>query len=71
MKRTKLDKEKYKMYSLKRSTRKCFVGAKSSVHGDKNFEEKLDTKYNKGSGDLRARSHPVKIPTGKDELRRR
>lgn len=31
-------------FEKKRSTRKCFVGAKSSVHGDKKFEEKLDTK---------------------------
>ena len=41
----------------KRSTRK-WNGAKFCVQGDKWIK-----KWNKGSGDLRARSHPIKFPT--------
>jgi hypothetical protein len=47
MKTNKPDKNKYKIYSLrkKRSTRKCFVGAKFSAQGDEKSKEKLDAKW--------------------------
>ena len=42
----------------KMSTRKC-----------DQIKEKPHTKWNKGSGDLRARAHPAKIPIYKRELK--
>ena len=46
----------------KGGTRK-WNGAKSCIQGDKQIKEKPDIKWNKGCGDLRARSHPSKLPT--------
>ena len=48
----------------KRGTRK-WNRAKSCVQGDKQIK-----KWNKGSGDLRARSHPAKFPTCEKELKK-
>ena len=47
----------------RRSTRKYNVGATSSAQGNKMF------KWNKGSGNHRARLHPAKLPTCKKELK--
>jgi len=36
----------------------------------KMFTEELDSKWNKGSGDLRARPHPAKLPTCEKESKK-
>lgn len=43
--------------------------AKSYAQGDQKFKEKPDPKWSKGSGDLRAGPHPVKLPVCKKELK--
>ena len=48
-------------YEEKRNTRKGDVGAKS-CQGNTKLKEKPSDKCHKGSGDLRARSHPAKLP---------
>ena len=63
MKRRKLDKEKYKISSLRRK------GANSSAQGDKTFKVKPDVKWNEGCGDLRVRLHPAQLPTSDRELK--
>ena len=57
MKRSKLWKKKIQniQFEEKESTRLC-NGAKSGGSGDKKFKGNPDAKWNKGSGDLRARS---------------
>ena len=55
-------------FKEKRGTRK-WNGAKSCVQGDDHIKEKSDAKWNKGSGDFRARSHPAKLPTCEKELK--
>lgn len=52
----------------KRSSRKCAVGAKPCAQGDKKLKDKPDANWNKGSGDLKARPHPVKLPACEKEL---
>ena len=47
-------------FEEKRSTRKG-NGAKSSTQRDKKFKENPNAKWNKGSGDFRARPHPAKF----------
>lgn len=54
---------------VKRSTRTC-NGAKHSAQEDEKFQEKLDAKWNKRSGDLRARTHSTKLPTSKKALQK-
>lgn len=59
MKRSKWDKEEYKMYSLRRkSTREYNFEAKR--YSQEEFEEKADVRWNKDSGSLRVRPHPAK-----------
>ena len=71
MKENKLDKKKYKMHSFRRKRApKKYNGLKSSDQGNKKFNEKPDAKWNKGSGDLRARPHPAKLPTCEKELKK-
>ena len=53
-------------FEEKRRTRKWNVGAKSSAQGDKKFK---DAKWNKGSGNLRARPYSVKLLKSEKELR--
>ena len=59
------------MYSPRRrgGTRK-WNEAKSCVQGDKKTKEKPDVKWSKGSGDLRGRAHPAKLPTGEKNERK-
>lgn len=62
MKRSKWDKEEYKMYSLRRkSTREYNFGAKP--YSQEEFKEKADVRGNKDSGSLRVRPHPAKLLT--------
>lgn len=57
------------MYSLrKRFTRNCNK-VKSSAQGDKKLKEKPAAKWNKESGDLRARPHPGKLSTSEKKLK--
>lgn len=44
------------------------TGAKPSAQGDKRFKEKPDDEWNRGSGDLRARPHPVKLLTYENDF---
>ena len=55
--------EQGKTFEKKKNTRK-WNGAKSCVQGNKQIK-----KWNKGSGDLRARSHPAKFPIVKKNLK--
>lgn len=59
-----MNKEKYKMYSLKKKmdTKKC-NGPMPSAQVDKIFKEKSDDKRNKGSDDLRVKYHRAKLPS--------
>jgi hypothetical protein len=61
MKKSKLSKEKCKnvQFDKTKSTRKC-----------KQIKKKSSDKWNKESGDLRARSHPAKLPTCEKELKK-
>lgn len=63
--------KKYKnaYFEEKGGTRKQTV-AKACVEGDKQIREKLDAKWNKGSGDLRPRSHPDKLPILEKKLKK-
>ena len=63
MKRQAGKKIKNVQFEEKRGTRK-WNRAKSCVQGDKWIK-----KWNKGSGDLRARSHPAKFPACEKELK--
>ena len=56
-------------FEERRSTRKCFAGAKCSAQGDKTFKGKPAVKGNKGSGDFGAGPHPAKLPTCGKELK--
>jgi hypothetical protein len=49
-------------FEEKRHTRKYNI-VKSCVQGEKQIKEIHNVKWIKGSGDLRARSHPAKLPT--------
>lgn len=68
MKRSKWDRQKHKMYSLKRlkSTRKLNVAAKTCAEKDKELSAFKETPFvwtwSKGKGALRARSYPNKLP---------
>lgn len=53
----------------KESARIC-NGAKPSASRRLKFKEHLDTKWNKGSGNLRVRPYPVNVPTCKKELKK-
>jgi hypothetical protein len=53
-------------FKKKRNTKK-YNGSKTSVQGDKKFREKHDAK---GSGDLRARSHPAKLASFVKQLKK-
>jgi hypothetical protein len=59
------------MYCLKIeiNTRKCNVGAKPSAAGDKMFKGKLNTKWTKGSGDLRPRLYTAELQLVKGNLK--
>ena len=46
----------------KRSPGKWTVGAKPCAQGDKKLKDKPGADWNKGSGGLVARPHPVKLP---------
>ena len=48
-------------FEEKRGTRK-YNGAKASAQGDTKFKDNPDVKWNKESGDLRARPHPAQFP---------
>lgn len=61
MKRNKLDKEKYKAYSLKRKGEPGSVVELSPVCKEKVKKCLIDAKWNKGSGDLKARPCPAKL----------
>ena len=58
------------MYGLRRKagTRKG-NGAKSCVQGDKQIKDNSDIKWNRGSGDLRARPRPAKPPNCEKKLK--
>ena len=55
-------KESYKMYNLKRK------GAPGSEIGEKQIKKNPDVKWNKGSGEFRAKSYLAKLPVCKKEL---
>lgn len=65
----KLNKEKYKMYSLKIKGEPRSLIEQNSVFKEKKNKEKSDTRYNKGSGNLRARSQPANVPHCENELK--
>ena len=69
-KRSKLSEENFKMYRLRRNggTRKWHRKS-YGLCSWRQIEEKPGVRWNKGSGDLRARSYPAKLPTCKKELK--
>lgn len=62
---------KYEMYCLRRKKTLGTVMKLSPVLKEikKKFIEKSDPKGNKGSGELRPRPHPAKLPTSEKELK--
>lgn len=69
MKGSKQSKEKYKIYSLRRTgEQKCEIKDRcSSAQGDKS-KEKPDAKWNKGSSDPRTKPYPAKLSTCEREF---
>jgi hypothetical protein len=70
MKRSKMSKVKYKAYSLRRKEATGVLW--NLVLCSRRFKKKKkpDAKQNKGSGDLRVRSHPAKLLICKKELKK-
>jgi hypothetical protein len=71
--RSRLSKENYKIHSLRRKGHQEVEvnQGKPYVQGDKQTKEKLEVKWNKGSGDLRTRPHLAKLPMCAKELKKR
>ena len=71
MKRSKLSKESYKMYSLRKKefTRKQ-NRTQSYIQGDKQIKGNTDVKDNKDSGNLKAQQQADKLPTSEKEVKK-
>lgn len=70
MKRGKLGKEKYKIYSLREKEDQKINGLLSSWDkGHRKFKEKPDAKLDKGGSTIRV-NHPVKLPMSEKELKK-
>ena len=68
MKRSRLSKESYEMYSEEKRGSRKWSGPKSCAQGEKQIKENPNVKCNKVSGDLRARSCPDNLPNREKEL---
>lgn len=70
MRRSKLNKNKYKIHSLRRKEAPGSVMSSSSVLKEINFfKQKANAKWNKNNGHIMTRSHPAKLPICWTELK--
>jgi hypothetical protein len=71
MKMSKLSNENIKSTGQGEKEHQEWNGTKLHIQGNKQIKEKPDAKWNKGSGDLRARPHSDKLLTYEKELKQR
>lgn len=69
MKKSKLAKEKCKLYSVRRKGVPGSVVELSSARGEKTYKENPGAKWDKGSSGLRAELHPARFPTCENDFK--